>query len=128
MNPGTALVVITGCCFGAFVRAATGFGGSLLFVLVYSFCGQFQVAPDLESALLMVILGTVFELTTSPVLFVAIGRQALKFWRSQALLFVGCIPGTVLGLYLLMQTTENTEILDNTKMVLNAIFYIATCH
>jgi len=30
MNPGTAMVVITGCCFGAFVRAATGFGGSLL--------------------------------------------------------------------------------------------------
>ena len=32
MNPGTALVVITGCCFGAFVRGATGFGGSLLWL------------------------------------------------------------------------------------------------
>ena len=30
MNPGTALVVVTGCMFGAFVRAATGFGGSIL--------------------------------------------------------------------------------------------------
>lgn len=30
MHTGTAAVVITGCCFGAFVRAATGFGGSLL--------------------------------------------------------------------------------------------------
>eukprot|EP00913_Durusdinium_trenchii_P000641 g594.t1 len=27
---------------------STGFGGSILFVLVYSFCGQFQVAPDLD--------------------------------------------------------------------------------
>lgn len=96
--------------------------------MTYSICSQFQVAPDLESVLLMVILGTVFELTTSPVLFAAIGRQALKFWRSQALMFVGCIPGTVLGLYLLMQSTENTEILENTKIVLNAIFYIVAMY
>lgn len=123
MNPGTAMVVITGCCFGAFVRAATGFGGSLLFVLVYSFCGQFQVAPDLDSALLMVLLGTVFELTCSPIVFAAVGRQALKFWRSLALLFIGCLPGMYLGFYLLMQSTENSEILDITKTALNVIFY-----
>eukprot|EP00434_Breviolum_minutum_P012962 symbB.v1.2.011428.t1/scaffold761.1/size164655/13 len=128
MNPGTAMVVITGCCFGAFVRAATGFGGSLLFVLVYSFCGQFQVAPGLDSALLMVLLGTVFELTCSPMLFAAVGRQALKFWRSLALLFIGCLPGMYLGFYLLMQSTENSEILEITKTALNVIFYIVAIY
>lgn len=76
----------------------------------------------------MVLLGTVFEMTTSPILFAAIGRQALKFWRSQSLLFVGSIPGTVLGLYLLMQSTESMEVLDTTKIVLNAIFYIVAMY
>ncbi|CAK9008294.1 unnamed protein product [Durusdinium trenchii] len=128
MNPGTALVVVTGCMFGAFVRAATGFGGSILFVLVYSFCGQFQVAPDLDSALLMVLLGTVFELTCSPVLFAAISRKAFSLWRCQLLLFLGCLPGTALGMYLLLQSTANREILQVTKTALNLIFFLVAMY
>ena len=42
-------------------------------------CGQFELVPGLESAVLMVLLGTVFEMTTSAVLFLAVGRRAASW-------------------------------------------------
>ncbi|CAJ1337304.1 unnamed protein product [Effrenium voratum] len=128
MNGGTVAVVVLAAVCGGFVRAATGFGGSTLFILVYSVCGQFELVPGLESAVLMVLLGTVFEMTTSAVLFLAVGRKALALWRSQILLCALCLPGTTLGSYLLVQTTENHEILDFVKIALNVIFYLVAVY
>ncbi|CAJ1337300.1 unnamed protein product [Effrenium voratum] len=128
MNGGTVVVVVLAAVCGAFVRAATGFGGSILFTLVYSVCGQFEIVPGLESAVLMVLLGTVFEMTTSPVLFAAVGRKALPLWRSQILLSALCLPGTILGSYLLVQTAENHETLDLVKTALNVLFYLVAVY
>ncbi|CAJ1337302.1 unnamed protein product [Effrenium voratum] len=128
MNGGTVAVVVLAAVCGGFVRAATGFGGSTLFTLVYSVCGQFEIVPGLESAVLMVLLGTVFEMTTSPVLFAAVGRKALPLWRSQILLSALCLPGTILGSYLLVQTAENHETLDLVKTALNVLFYLVAVY
>ena len=103
MNPGTAAVIITGSFFGSFCRAATGFGGSIIFELIYNLCGEFHEAPGLQNALRMVELGMVLEMTNSPLMFLTVARQTPRFWRSLLMLSMLCLPGTMLGSSCLLQ-------------------------
>ncbi|CAE7162836.1 unnamed protein product, partial [Symbiodinium pilosum] len=76
----------------------------------------------MESAVLMVLLGTIFEFSTSPVLFLAVAPRAFQLWRNLLLLSLPCLPGTALGLYILVQTGENQSILEMVKTFLNLTF------
>ncbi|CAE7946206.1 unnamed protein product [Symbiodinium sp. KB8] len=90
------------------VASILGFGGSILFILVhlarYSLANQLHLASGLESAVLMVVLGTVFEFSTSTVLFLAVARRNLLLLS---------VPG---------QTGENKSILEMVKTFLNLTF------
>ncbi|CAE7182962.1 unnamed protein product [Symbiodinium necroappetens] len=108
MDASAIAVIVVASILGAFCRAATGFGGSILFILVhlarYSLANQLHLASGLESAVLMVVLGTVFEFSTSTVLFLAVARRNLLLLS---------VPG---------QTGENKSILEMVKTFLNLTF------
>lgn len=124
MNPGTAAVVVTGSFFGSFCRAATGFGGSIIFELIYNLCGEFHVAPGLRNALRMVELGMVLEMTNSPLMFLTVARQTSRFWRSLLMLSMLCLPGTMLGSFCLLQAQEHAKTLAALRMGLNLLFLL----
>lgn len=124
MNPGTAAVVVTGSFFGSFCRAATGFGGSIIFELIYNLCGEFHVAPGLQNALRMVELGMILEMTNSPLMFLTVARQTSRFWRSLLMLSMLCLPGTMLGSFCLLQAQEHAKTLAALRMGLNLLFLL----
>eukprot|EP00435_Cladocopium_sp_Y103_P029189 s938_g7.t1 len=124
MNPGTAAVVITGAFFGSFCRAATGFGGSIIFELIYTLCGEFHAAPGLRNALRMVELGMVLEMTNSPLMFLTVARQTPRFWRSLLMLSMLCLPGTMLGSLCLLQAQEHAKTLAALRIGLNLLFLL----
>ena len=124
MNPGTATVIALGAFSGSFCRAATGFGGSIIFELIYNLCGQFHVAAGLGNALRMVELGMVLEMTNSPVMFLTVAREIPKFWRSLLMLSMLCLPGTLLGSFCLLQAQEHAKTLAALRTGLNVLFLL----
>eukprot|EP00438_Fugacium_kawagutii_P034441 Skav203484 [mRNA] locus=scaffold3956:3848:4804:+ [translate_table: standard] len=126
MDPGTAAVIVTGAFSGSFCRAATGFGGSIIFELIYNLFGEFHVAPGLRNALRMVELGMVLEMTNSPVMFLTVARQTPRFWRSILMLSMLCLPGTLLGSFCLIQAEEHTRTLAALRSGLNLLFLLVS--
>lgn len=122
MDFATAAVIVVAAFCGSFCRAATGFGGSIIFELIYNLCGQFHVAKGLSNALRMVELGMVLEMATSPVMFLSVAQKIPQFRRSLFLLSMLCLPGTMLGSYCLLQAQEHTAMLAALKTGLNLLF------
>ncbi len=122
MDLATSAVIVAAAFCGSFCRAATGFGGSIIFELIYNLCGQFHVAKGLSNALRMVELGMVLEMATSPVMFLSVARKIPQFRRSLFLLSMLCLPGTMLGSYCLLQAQEHAAMLAALKTGLNLLF------
>jgi uncharacterized membrane protein YfcA len=112
---------------GAFARSLTGFGGSILFELVYNLYVE-TCATDLSDEVLMVSLASVFEVFTSTVLFALVLREALKQYRMLFSLSLLALPATLAGTALLCQLDAYPSARVTIQVGLNGLFLLVAMY